>query len=215
MMDELELLKRDWQKKGKDLPKLSYDEIYKMIWKKSSSIVKWIFFISIIEFLLPHLLYLLPSMSKNMAVWKDLGLGNFLLLSNVVQYSVVLFFIFQFYKRYREISSLDNAKQLLANILKTRKTVKYYVIFCLSLIFISFMVMAVGIYLNDDPMLALGYGNQVENINPEKLKTTLLATVVILGVVITLVMGCIYFLLYGILLKKLKRNYRELKDMDV
>ncbi|NNG09926.1 MAG: hypothetical protein HKM92_07120 [Arenibacter sp.] len=215
MMDELELLKRDWQKKGKDLPKLSYDEIYKMIWKKSSSIVKWIFFISIIEFLLPHLLYLLPSMSKNMAVWKDLGLGNFLLLSNVVQYSVVLFFIFQFYKRYREISSLDNAKQLLANILKTRKTVKYYVIFCLSLIFISFMVMAVGIYLNDDPMLALGYSNQVENISPEKLKTTLLATVVILGVVITLVMGCIYFLLYGILLKKLKRNYRELKDMDV
>ncbi len=214
-MDELELLKRDWQKKGKDLPKLSYDEIYKMIWKKSSSIVKWIFFISIIEFLLPHLLYLLPSMSKNMAVWKDLGLGNFLLLSNVVQYSVVLFFIFQFYKRYREISSLDNAKQLLANILKTRKTVKYYVIFCLSLIFISFMVMAVGIYLNDDPMLALGYSNQVENISPEKLKTTLLATVVILGVVITLVMGCIYFLLYGILLKKLKRNYRELKDMDV
>lgn len=214
-MDELELLKRDWQKKGNELPQLSYDEIYKMIWKKSSSIVKWIFFISIIEFLLPHLLYLLPSMSKNMAVWKDLGLGNFLLLSNVVQYSVVLFFIFQFYKRYREISSLDNAKQLLANILKTRKTVKYYVIFCLSLIFISFMVMAVGIYLNDDPMLALGYSNQVENISPEKLKTTLLATVVILGVVITLVMGCIYFLLYGILLKKLKRNYRELKDMDV
>ncbi len=214
-MDELELLKRDWQKKGNELPQLSYDEIYKMIWKKSSSIVKWIFLISIIEFLLPHLLYLLPSMSKNIAVWKDLGLGNFLLLSNVVQYSVVLFFIFQFYKRYREISSLDNAKQLLTNILKTRKTVKHYVIFCLSLIFISFMVMAVGIYLNDDPMLAMGYSYQVENISPEKLKTTLIATVVILGVVITLVMGCIYFLLYGILLKKLKRNYNELKEMDI
>ena len=50
MMDELELLKKDWQKKEKDLPKLSYDDIYKMIWKKSSSFVKWIFYISIIEF---------------------------------------------------------------------------------------------------------------------------------------------------------------------
>ena len=214
-MDELELLKRDWQKKDKQLPHNSFDEIYKMIWKKSSSIVKWIFFISIIEFALPHLLYFLPSMSKSLAVWKDLGLGNFLLVSNVIQYSVVLFFIFQFYKRYKEISSLDNAKQLLSNILKTRKTVKYYVIFCLSLIFASFMVMAVGIYLNEDPMAAMGYSYRPENISPEKLKTTLIATVVVLGVAVTLVMGCIYFLLYGILLKKLKKNYKDLRDMDI
>ncbi|MCK0188496.1 hypothetical protein [Arenibacter sp. F20364] len=215
MMDELELLKRDWQKNDKQLPKLSFDEIYNMIWKKSSSIVKWIFFISIIEFLVPHLLYFIPSMSKNLAVWKDLGLGNFLLFSNVVQYSVVLFFIFQFYKRYKEISSLDNAKQLLSNILKTRKTVKYYVIFCLSLIFLSFLVMATGIYLNEDPMAAMGYNYEPENITPEKLKTTLIATVVVVGIVVTLVMGCIYFLLYGILLKKLNKNYKELREMDI
>jgi hypothetical protein len=215
MMDELELLKRDWQKKDKQLPQLSFDEIYKMIWKKSSSIVKWIFLISIIEFLLPHLIYFFPSMSKNLAVWKDLGLGNVLLISNVVQYSVVLFFIFQFYKRYKEISTLDNAKKLLSNILKTRKTVKYYVIFCLSLIFISFIVMAVGIYLNEDPMAAMGYNHQPENISPEKLKNTLIATVVGVGIVVTLVMGCIYFLLYGILLKKLNKNYKELKEMDI
>ncbi|MBU2903817.1 MULTISPECIES: hypothetical protein [Arenibacter] len=215
MMDELELLKRDWQKKDKQLPQLSFDEIYKMIWKKSSSIVKWIFLISIIEFLVPHLLYFLPSMSKNLAVWKDLGLGNFLLISNVVQYTVVLYFIFQFYRRYREISTLDNAKKLLSNILKTRKTVKYYVIFCLSLILMSFIVMAVGIYLNEDPMAAMGYNYYPENISPEKLKTILISTVVVLGIVVTLVMGCIYFLLYGILLKKLKKNYKELKEMDI
>lgn len=214
-MDELELLKRDWQKKDKQLPQVSFDEIYKMIWKKSSSIVKWIFFISIIELLLPLLLYLLPIMSKEFAIWRNLGLGNFLLILDIVQYSVVLFFIFQFYKRYKEISSLDSAKQLLSNILKTRKTVKYYVIFCLSLIFASFMVMATGIYLSEDPIAALEFGNSVENISPEKLKTTLIVTVVVLVVVVTLVMGCIYFLLYGILLKKLNKNYRELRDMDI
>ena len=49
-MDELELLKKDWKKEDKNFPKLSYNEIYKMILKKSSSIVKWIFIISILEF---------------------------------------------------------------------------------------------------------------------------------------------------------------------
>ncbi|MEZ4968237.1 MAG: hypothetical protein R2814_00970 [Flavobacteriaceae bacterium] len=214
MMDELELLK-GLAKKDNQLPQLSFDEIYNMIWKKSSSIVKWIFLISIIEFLVPHLIYFVPSMSKNLAVWKDLGLGNFLLVSSVVQYSVVLFFIFQFYRRYREISTLDNAKKLLSNILKTRKIVKYYVLFCLSLIFISFIVMAIGIYLNEDPMTAMGYNYNSANISIEKLKATMIIVVVVAGIIITLIMGCIYFLLYGILLKKLKKNYTELKDMDI
>src|SRR5690606_757414 len=214
-MDELELLKRDWRKKGKDLPRLSFDEIYKMIWKKSSSIVKWIFIISVIEFLLPFLVYLLPSMAKSLAIWRVLGLVNFLLISNIVQYGVIFFFIFQFYRRYREISTLDNAKQLLVNILKTRRTVKYYVIFCLSLIFLSFLVMAMGIYLSDDPMAALGYSNKMQNISPENIKTTMIVTVMAIGVVTTLVMGFIYFLLYGLLLKKLNKNYKELKEMDM
>ena len=39
-MDELELLKNDWQKDNANYPKLTYDEIYKMLLKKSSSIVK-------------------------------------------------------------------------------------------------------------------------------------------------------------------------------
>ena len=51
-MDELELLKKDWQKDDNNYPKKSYNEIYKMILKKSSSIVKWILIISILEVLL-------------------------------------------------------------------------------------------------------------------------------------------------------------------
>ena len=49
-MDELELLKKDWQKDESSYPQLTYNELYKMILKKSSSIVKWIFIISILEF---------------------------------------------------------------------------------------------------------------------------------------------------------------------
>ena len=48
-MDELELLKKDWQENQK-FPKLSKQEIYALLHKKSSSIVKWIFILSLIEF---------------------------------------------------------------------------------------------------------------------------------------------------------------------
>ncbi len=33
-MDELEFLKQNWKKQEENLPHLSYDEIYNMIWKK-------------------------------------------------------------------------------------------------------------------------------------------------------------------------------------
>jgi hypothetical protein len=75
--------------------------------------------------------------------------------------------------------------------------------------------MAVGIYLNEDPMASMGYNYNSENISLEKLKATMIMVVVVMGIIITLIMGCIYFLLYGILLKKLNKNYRELKEMDI
>ena len=34
-MDELDLLKKDWKKQEANLPKMSYDDIYNMIHKKS------------------------------------------------------------------------------------------------------------------------------------------------------------------------------------
>ena len=49
-MDELKQLKKDWQKDQK-FPKINKSEIYKFLHKKSSSIVKWIFIISIVEFI--------------------------------------------------------------------------------------------------------------------------------------------------------------------
>ena len=66
MTDELELLKKDWQKKEFNVPELSYEEIHKMIWKKSSSIVKWILIISILEFRSTPSSIFLPSMREGM-----------------------------------------------------------------------------------------------------------------------------------------------------
>jgi MFS family permease len=215
MTDELELLKKHWQKEQKDLPKLSYAEIHKMIWKKSSSIVKWILIISILEFTLPHLLYLLPSMKDGMEIYENIGVSNYLLGLSILTYAVALYFIFQFYQRFKEISVLDDSKKLMQKIIKTRKTVKHYVIFSLSMIMVTIIIMVIGIYLNEDitnsfPELK----DSLENISEDKLRITLMLTIGIFGVLLTLFMGVVYFLLYGLLLRKLNKNYAELKHLE-
>ncbi len=87
MMDELELLKKDWQNKEEHLPKLSYDEIYKMIWKKSSSIVKWIFYISLIEFIFWAGINIIFSDPESMQDLKAMHIYNAMMVLNFVNYA--------------------------------------------------------------------------------------------------------------------------------
>lgn len=215
MMDELELLKKDWKSRDENYPKLSQNEIYPMLLKKSSSIVRWIFVISIIEFALPHLLYLLPSFRNGLQIYEDMGLSTIFIVLSVIQYTVVAYFIYQFYMRYKEISVLDNAKNLMSSILRTRRTVKHYVIFCLTLILMIFVISMVSIYLNNHFIEDFGLTEKAKDISPEKLKLSIILFIGAFGVLFTLAMGVIYFLLYGLLLKKLNKNYRELKQLEV
>lgn len=215
MMDELELLKKDWKNRGENFPRLSQNDFYPMLLKKSSSIVRWIFYISIIEFIVPHLLYFLPSFRNGLKIYDDMGLSKIFIILSAVQYTVVSYFIYQFYKRYREISVLDNAKNLMKNIIRTRRTVKHYIIFCLSLVFMIFVISMVSIYLNDNFIADFGLTEKTKDISPEKFKLSVLLFLGAFGVLFTLVMGAVYFLLYGILLKKLNKNYNELRQLEV
>lgn len=215
MTDELELLKRDWQKKEAELPTLSYEEIHKMIWKKSSSIVKWILIISILEFTIPQLLLFVPGLEESMQIYDHIGVSNYLFALSLVIYVVAIYFIFQFYRRFKEISVLDNSKNLMKKILRTRKTVKHYVLFSLSMILVTIIIMLVGVYLNDDiTHIVPELGDKLENVSPDKLRMTLMLTLGIFGLVFTLFMGGVYFVLYGLLLRKLNKNYAELKQLE-
>ena len=94
MTDELDLLKKDWQKREQELPKLSYSDIYKMLLKKSSSIVKWIFYISIVEIVLWTVLALVtPNVSENFKISNQIndamGLHNILIAINIINYFFV------------------------------------------------------------------------------------------------------------------------------
>ena len=215
MTDELELLKKDWQKKEFDIPKLSYEDIHKMIWKKSSSIVKWILIISILEFVLPQFLYLIPGMEDSMKVYKNLGVSQYFLGLSLLYYTVIFYFIYQFYLRFREISVLDNSKNLMRKIIKTRRTVKYYVIFSLAMTAFFFITIIIAIYLNNDIVSAFPEMKaQLQDFSPDKLKITLIVTLGIVGLFFIGVLSLFYFLIYGLLLRKLKKNYSELRQLE-
>jgi hypothetical protein len=213
-MDELELLKKDWQKDDNNYPKLTYNEIYKMILKKSSSIVKWIFIISILEFVFWTIIsFALKDTDYNQR-FEDYHAENIMIPFMVIGYIVLAYFFYKFFMNYKTISATDNAKILMENILSTRRTVKQYVGFNLIYLAISAFVV-LGIQFNkDEKMISL---IEQAAANGDLLKfyaTSIIVTLLLLAVIILIVLG-FYYLIYGILLKRLNRNYKELKKLEV
>jgi len=216
-MKELDLLKKDWQK-NTAFEQVSESEIYKMLHMKSSSIVKWIFMISIFELGFGLFLGIILSYTKydeqSILELKKIGVYNYYIAASVLLYIVVFFFIYKFYTMYRKISVDDNAKQLILNILKTRKVVKQYIAFNLA----SFAVLVIalggyGIYWGYiDTAIKKG------EINPEMPFGIALITILVLVLstaFFTFLFWLFYKLLYGILLKRLHKNYEELKKIDL
>jgi uncharacterized membrane protein YhdT len=214
MMDELELLKKDWQKKGEQLPKLSYDQIYKMIWKKSSSIVKWIFYISIIEFVFWALLNLLSYDKESLALEKEWHVYELSTVLTVINYIVLIYFIFKFYQNYKQITVTDSSAKLMKSILKVKRVVTQYVwfniaIFCVSLLMLLYGSLRFG--AESERIL-----NAAANAGNETVFWIMLVglCLLVIGVILVLI-WLFYKLLYGILLKRLRENYKELKRLEV
>lgn len=212
-MDDLDVLKQHWKKQEDDLPRLSYDEIYSMIWKKSSSIVKWIFVISIVELLLSSLLSIALADADYWMEMETLNLTKFTVGLYIVSYSVTLYFIYRFYKNYQKISSTDDAATLMKNILKTRRTVKNYIAFVL--ISSGFSAVVVAFFsLRNHQLVAEAEDMAKYTFDLLDWVKFLAAGVIILGAFLC-ALWLFYKLIYGILLGRLRKNYRELKKLEM
>ncbi|MEM8847911.1 MAG: hypothetical protein AAGD17_12485 [Bacteroidota bacterium] len=213
-MDELELLKKDWQKKEEHLPKLSYDDIYPMIWKKSSSMVKWIFYISIIEFVFWAAINFISSDPQYMQDLKAMHIYNIMMVLNFVNYGIILYFIFKFYLNYKKISVTDSSRKLMKTILKVKRTVTQYVWFNL-IIFATYMIISLyGVLIFSDEGREI-VETATEQGNEITFWFLVIAVSILFTGVLLVVIWLFYRLLYGILLKRLKENYRELKKLEV
>ncbi len=215
-MDNLELLKKTWQNSEQELPKLSYQDIYQMLLKKSSSIVKWIFFISIGELLFWTILaFFVPESSRE--INNSLGLKTTFIIVNIVHYCIFALFIYLFYKNYRSIKVTDTIKDLMKSIINTRKTVKYFVIYNVGASVLLLLGINMYYFTKKDEL----YHLMVENfegysaIPQENFTSIFFWSQLIFGVILIALILIFYRIIYGILLKRLKRNYNELRKIEV
>ena len=211
-MDKLDKLKENWQSEEHELPKMSFDKIYKILLKKSSSIVKWIFVISIIELLFWISLYfILPEDNINMM--KELGLERVMYYCEIFHFFIFGIFIILFYKNYKSIQVTDSTNVLMQNILNTRKTVRYFVYYNVGMT-IAFSI-AIDTYLyNNSEKLYEVMGLAKQGIPKEGFANIFIISQIIVGFIIIALLILFYWLVYGILLKKLKGNYKELKKIN-
>ena len=205
-MDQLEILKKDWKKQEGTLPKLSKAELTKLIYKKSSSVVKWIFIISILEFVVPYLIILITGNESSEKMYEELGLSNFMTNFYIVSYVIIFGFILMFYKNYRMISANANPKVLMQNIIKTRKTVKYYIWFNLVALAIISVVVLNKVFISNEFLEKIPEGTNM-------IFVWLISILLVLVLVVLL--WLFYRLIYGILLNKLKVNYNELVSNEI
>lgn len=201
-MDLLDNYKKAWDNQPEDANKVSSLEIYKLAQSKSSSIVKWIFIIGIAEFVSLNSLYFFIDMDEALKTYEKLGLVNFMFYSGILAYVILFYFLAKFYQNYKRISATATTKILMNNILKTRKTVRNYVIFNVGYIVLVIIVVSMALIRMESGTL-----------NTKQL----LITGFLISIAIVFILGLywlFYQLLYGILLRKLKRNHKELAKLD-
>ena len=212
-MDGLDFLKKDWDKENHNYTQVSEVDIYKMLHKNSSSNVKWILIIGIIEFI----------------VWTGIGfffntddyiksihaeeMMVYLKILTYINYIVVLFFIYRFYQNYRNISTMVSTKQLMKDIIKTRKTVHQYVWYNLAMISVSMILGFIMAFLYNPKLSVLK--DKIANDDSNAILLKIVCILVLTIVVLVTLFWLFYKLLYGILLRRLNSNYKELRKIEI
>ncbi|WBX70410.1 hypothetical protein [Tenacibaculum retecalamus] len=198
---DLDKYKKAWDNQPEETDTVSKVDIYKMAHSRSSSIVKWIFIIGILEFILLNSMYFFVDMDQANKEYEKIGLGDFVFYSQIIAYVILFYFLIKFYLNYKRISVTDSTKELMTKIVNTRKTVKYYVLFNLSYLFIITVAVVVATVKS----------------HPEftnaKTFVFIIVTAVISSIMLVL-LWLFYQLIYGILLRKLNKNYKELSKFD-
>ena len=214
-MDLLDKYKKTWGLQPKNIDKISSEEIYKMARSKSISIVKWIFILGLIEFSI-GIVFMFLNIYQNQTydmLATDLLTRKYLLYLSFLTVPFLLYFLNMFYNNYKNISVTDNTRVLMEMIKKTRRSVRNYILFNLAVIVLGSIIITFISLKNSTRDIILQ--NQIIdfqlNFDDDE---SIIVIMVIITVIILTVIWSFYQLIYGNLLKKINRNYRELKKLD-
>lgn len=215
-MNELDLLRSAWKNNEQKFSKIPRNELYEMYHKKSSSVVKWILIVSILEIVFWVSMTILGSGSvedEGTKVIDNLNIDAYFHAMSFISYAILIFFCYLIYKAYIRIKITDNAKKLMADILNVRKTVSLYIYFNIGFLIISLGFIFYRFFVTDPGMIDLF--NKAEAKGKMFIITLMVVvvTLVVIGV-LSLLAWLIYKIVYGFFLKKLHRNYEELKKIE-
>jgi hypothetical protein len=215
-MDQLDILKQNWQSQTSDSPRFTKDQLTALLAKRSSSIVKWLFIIAMIEFAFFIVLGIashLHNQSSNVDVIGLMG-KLFYYGSSLLHYVVIFIFIYLFYQNYKNISTSQPTRSLMDTILKTRRTMKWYIWYNLTYMMVVGMIATVLILPKDPKIVELVASPKMAG-HETAFYLMVLGGSFVVFLILCVIMYLIYLLIYGILLRKLKRNYHELKRMEI
>lgn len=212
MTEELDLLKKAWKKDAHSYEQVTENQIYKMIHKRSSSIVKWILMISIAELILWAAIGLFTVDENYLKTLEMYHIDSLFSVLTIINYAIVFFFIYAFYKNFKTISTTDTVKKLMRSIIKTRKTVQYYIWYNLAMFALIFIIVVIS-QITYDPNINSVLDNAKDS-NPQVFWIVIGITYFVLFAITFGLFWLFYRLIYGFLMRRLYKNYEELKKMD-
>ncbi|NMR36126.1 beta-carotene 15,15'-monooxygenase [Chryseobacterium aquaticum] len=216
---DLDSFKKTWQEQPVQ-NKYDNDEILQMLNRKSRNYVKYIFWISVIEFVLFTafgLFYILQNKESNTFLTSLQKLGvqqneqlqdifdNIYLAIKAFTLLITGYFVVKFYQNYRKIKVEEDLKEFISRIIKFKKTVNAFILINILIVVVFTSALTIfGIYA-------------IQNQNTTLADSSIIAFIVsfIISTVLCVVLIWAYYrLVYGILIKRLDKNLTQLKEID-
>ena len=205
-MDEFKSLKEKWANQKFD-KQYTVEELNGFLQKKSKTSIKWIFYLSVAEFFLYiSFPFIIPNYYESFDYYKSLNLFEFSIATSIIGYIILVYYMLRFFKNYKRISVTDSVKGHLSTILNTRRAVNQYIYFNLGILLIFLIVVMFYAFKFDENLIAL----QQEN-------NSVIMIVFIIGLLVSLIIGVfglLYYFIYGRFLNPLKKNEKELLNID-
>lgn len=216
---DLDSFKKTWQEQPVQ-PKYGDNEILKMLNKKSRNYVKYIFWISVAEFLFftaVGLFFVIQDKEANsfLKIMERLGvhktakleitLDSIYLVLKILSLSITAYFVYKFYQNYKGIKIEENLKKFILKIINFKKTVNAFILINIVLLIAFTSIFTIFVF----------YIINTQNI--EVTNSTLISFVIaiVVSTILTVLMVWIYYrVVYGIIIRKLDKNLKQLKEID-
>lgn len=216
---DLDSFKETWQQQPVQ-PKYDTSEIESMLNKSSRNYVKYILWISLVEFVLIlganlYYTFLGEDTADLVSVLGKLGIDNsdqfqntltqLYLALKMVSLALTGIFVYLFYQNYRKINVEANLKKLILQIIKFKKTVQLFILANILLVILFTLILGIFTF----SVLAQ---QNIELTNPTIIG---FVTGLLLTMGISVVLIWIYYrVVYGFILRKLGKNLEQLQNIE-